>query len=740
MDLLQKGHSAEKKLALDNLWELEYPQYTQDPQVWAPILSALVDQDPTVREAAASFLKTIGEISNRSEHGVVLSACCGESAIVPSLINALDDKSPRVRAEAAAALGWYGEARSAQAVDPLIKRLKDPDPWVRLNAAFALGNLRASQAIDALMELLRDDSDWRNKYVQQEAIAALRKLLFVPHAPKEPRTPIIKGNVYMMTPDMVDSLRHAQLEQSPAALSSRAALKTLVQKSDDAYLKREIVRTFAVYPIPEAKEAIREALNDPDELTRQAASRVLAQLPVDRKIQLNAPLKSVDDPSPLVRAESARSLGAVHDAQAVTPLIKLLHDPDYNVRKSAVEALAGYKDDEKALTALAGFIVEKGRNHFETLDAADQFQNRVIYGSPIAHASTDYYTRYLKSNSTRKNGPAVAALLKALDQSDSDTHWKILPLLAQLDDERVTTLFRTLLNDASPVVRGVAIQTLKNRSITDFYPLLLSRLKDKDPAVRRSTIEDLEILRGDAEVKEALVPVLQDEDPTVRERAVYALGELREYELAEPLLAMFNDGNDKVRTAALTSLGKLYGPQTPQISDAALRMLQDPSTSVRQAALIMVRSTRDSRAVEPLLKFLNDDDGTTAGRAAETLGELGDPRAVEPLIEALNGRFNKGRGIAGNIPGDLYLREQSAGALGAMKEKRALPHLINILSNNNEDPYLRSSAARAIGMIGDPSALGALKKVMESGKVGDNMSYKIATRQVIEALSRKGGP
>jgi hypothetical protein len=62
-----------------------------------------------------------------------------------------------------------------------------------------------------------------------------------------------------------------------------------------------------------------------------------------------------------------------------------------------------------------------------------------------------------------------------------------------------------------------------------------------------------------------------------------------------------------------------------------------------------------------------------------------------------------------------------------------------VLLDNNEDPTLQSYAASAIGMIGDPSALGALKKVMESGKVGDNMSYKIPTRQFIEALSRKGG-
>ena len=44
---------------------------------------------------------------------------------------------------------------------------------------------------------------------------------------------------------------------------------------------------------------------------------------------------------------------------------------------------------------------------------------------------------------------------------------------------------------------------------------------------------------------------------------------------------------------------------------------------------------RDSRAVEPLLKPLGDEDSGVRKAAVEALVELADARAVEPLIKAL---------------------------------------------------------------------------------------------------------
>jgi HEAT repeat protein len=165
--LLAKGNRNGKKLALSNLPHLlSNEKYRKDSKVFNPILDALKDTDPSIREAAAASLKILGEN---------IKDCCKETRIVPFLIKALKDHHADVRREAAKALGYYSDMR---AVDPLIRRLrKDRNPWVRLEAAYSLGQLNAEKAVPVLFDSLKDSkADCRNKIVQQECLIAIRKL------------------------------------------------------------------------------------------------------------------------------------------------------------------------------------------------------------------------------------------------------------------------------------------------------------------------------------------------------------------------------------------------------------------------------------------------------------------------------------------------------------------------------------------------------------------------------------
>lgn len=186
LGMLKSGNTMEKKLALHSLFFLSFAEFRKDIKVFDPILEALKDKDPSIREAAAACLKNIGEGIQKSIDDKAWSQnCCKNTNIVPSLISVLlVDENPRVRAEAAKALGMYRSDRKGydildkeeRAIEPLINALKDIDPWVRLYAAFSLGELRAQKAVDPLRALLADNSDWRNIYVQQEALASIRKI------------------------------------------------------------------------------------------------------------------------------------------------------------------------------------------------------------------------------------------------------------------------------------------------------------------------------------------------------------------------------------------------------------------------------------------------------------------------------------------------------------------------------------------------------------------------------------
>ncbi len=69
--------------------------------------------------------------------------------------------------------------------------------------------------------------------------------------------------------------------------------------------------------------------------------------------------------------------------------------------------------------------------------------------------------------------------------------------------------------------------------------------------------------------------------------------------------------------------------------DDLVRVVVDESTNYKmrvQAALVLGKLA-DPRAVQPLIKALNDQNKTVRGIAASALGQLGDQSALEPLRE-----------------------------------------------------------------------------------------------------------
>ena len=91
-----------------------------------PLLEALADADPGVRQLAAATLMAVGRDA------------------VPPLVDALKSKDRDTRANAAYVLGHLGEA-AREALPALAKALKDDDKEVRRRAAYALHSIVSRQ-------------------------------------------------------------------------------------------------------------------------------------------------------------------------------------------------------------------------------------------------------------------------------------------------------------------------------------------------------------------------------------------------------------------------------------------------------------------------------------------------------------------------------------------------------------------------------------------------------------------
>jgi HEAT repeat protein len=157
-----------------------------DARAVEPLLAALCQVNPHVRQDAATALGLIGDPraigplidAFRLESGdteditawqdaAQALARLGAPAVEP-LIRALRDENSTVRAWSAHALGQMG---IPQAVGPLIAALADADLQVRSDASVALGKIGDASAAEALVARLSDPQE--NELVRMDAARAL---------------------------------------------------------------------------------------------------------------------------------------------------------------------------------------------------------------------------------------------------------------------------------------------------------------------------------------------------------------------------------------------------------------------------------------------------------------------------------------------------------------------------------------------------------------------------------------
>ncbi len=141
--------SAEAKLAI--VRAVGYMAHIDGNSV---LLTAMSDGDATVRAAAVSAWREI----------------LGQLDVKP-LLPRLADSDAKVRAAAANVIGVYGEPSARATLEQLVTG--DADPFVRRNAAWALGRIGSSESAQALRAASQDSSGIVRGFASA-ALASLR--------------------------------------------------------------------------------------------------------------------------------------------------------------------------------------------------------------------------------------------------------------------------------------------------------------------------------------------------------------------------------------------------------------------------------------------------------------------------------------------------------------------------------------------------------------------------------------
>ena len=133
------------------------------------LIVALKDKDEKVRKSAAIALGKVG-----------LPAV---AALIAALRQEFSNMSPRILYDQAGAINEWDRVRGAikaalveigtPAVQPLVAALKDEMWGVRMQAAFALGDIGDAQAVESLKAALNDEQE----FVRMAAKMALEKIV-----------------------------------------------------------------------------------------------------------------------------------------------------------------------------------------------------------------------------------------------------------------------------------------------------------------------------------------------------------------------------------------------------------------------------------------------------------------------------------------------------------------------------------------------------------------------------------
>jgi HEAT repeat protein len=169
-------------------------------------------------------------------------------------------------------------------------------------------------------------------------------------------------------------------------------------------------------------------------------------------------------------------------------------------------------------------------------------------------------------------------------------------------------------------------------------------------------------------------------------------------ELVDALLAAVDDENKRVRLEAIYTLGVVAGAAGAPLPDAAAarltKALDHYDPAVRAGAARVVGRLAVKSAIDGLFKAVNDSSASVRFAAIRALGEIRDERAVQVITDQLK-YYDKGEGAVAALE-----------ALSRIAHPSSVPQFVARLEDR--DPKLRRAAIEGLARTGDKDAIAKL--------------------------------
>lgn len=227
-----------------------------------------------------------------------------------------------------------------------------------------------------------------------------------------------------------------------------------------------------------------------------------------------------------------------------------------------------------------------------------------------------------------------------------------------------------------------------------------------------TTLAEMAEMSVDLDFRRVFLVALDDNQERVVAAAIDGLWEDESPGLLRRLIELYQSHQSElVKTTILRSLarfallmvtGKIDEADAPQLRPLLLKTAADPTTSVeqrRRALEAVAVFTNDETIKELIAAAAGAPQLETRASALFAMGRNLDPVWLEPVLAAL----------ASPAP---MLRYEAARASGELGSQRAVPGLLEMLSDSDREAQL--AAVQALGKLGGRAAGTALRKLLQS--------------------------
>ncbi|RLC58670.1 MAG: hypothetical protein DRI30_02300 [Chloroflexi bacterium] len=511
------------------------------------LLERLQRGDAIARRRAASALSDLAEL--RIANGSTPAAI--PSDILTGLTDALADADAGVRINAAQALTVTGIAR---VVAPITQLLNDPDAEVRAEVATILAKTRGREIVDRLHQLLLDD----NPDLRRRIVRVLGEI-------GEPVS-LKPVSFFLDDPDR-------NLVYEVVVALANIGITGVQQKLADLLLDEANHYTLRM----QAARTLGKQLGNPspEQTTRHKRAQKMKALEATREV-LEA---MVFDPNQRVANASLEALVEMDPHNATDQLVKVL---DFIPVSTAPEDVAGAAQDDAPEDA-AEEISPELADMVAGQDTQTSTLAAILANQPSAEAVSS--TGEADDIGFKQVQPGVRTLAARLFRN-----------IPEAGAEAIQSLIHVC-KEGDPGLRREAIHSLGCSADESALDTILDGLTAEQEGVRLAALDALGNYCGSDSVGTRLAKMLEDPDPTIRQRVVEQITSLPGAEVSNYLCRALEDDDLGVCRTALNQLTREnYSAEAAQKVDnlmfrfsgelsinaaAALRRIEDFSSSSR---------------------------------------------------------------------------------------------------------------------------------------------------------------